>query len=169
MTVTLQLLDSTLGHPIQIWTFNAAQLIRIGRAEGNDVVVADPLVSRQHAELVYREGRWEVVSQGLHGTLVDGKTVESRTPLGDGNLIRLGANGPLFEFRQTSLPSNTNVSTVTLDNSWVKRLRVDEDKRQQEVDAITESDAFKHLQQQAQKLRQRATAETAPLSENNNR
>ena len=167
MTVTLQLLDSTLGHPIQIWTFKTAQLIRIGRAEDNDVVIADLLVSRQHAELVHREGRWEVVSQGLHGTLVDGKTVESSTPLDDGNLIRLGANGPLFEFRQTSVPSNTGIATMTMDNSWVKRLRVDEDKRQQEVDAITESDTFKQLQQQAQKLRQRANHDVSALAENN--
>jgi pSer/pThr/pTyr-binding forkhead associated (FHA) protein len=168
MTVTLQLLDSTLGHPIQTWTFQAAQQIRIGRAEGNDVIVSDPLVSRQHAELVQREGRWEVVSQGLHGTLVDGRKVESGTPLGDGNLIRLGANGPLFEFRQASLPSNTGIATVTLDNSWVQRLRVDEHQRQQEVEAIAESDTFKHLRQQAQKLRQRCIADTVPLAENNN-
>lgn len=165
MTVTLLLLDSAQGHPVQTWTFKAAQLIRIGRSDANDIVIADPLVSRQHLELIWNGDHWEAVSQGLHGTLIDGKPIGSSASLNDSSLIRLGANGPLFEFRQTALPSNTAVTTVTLDTSWVTRLRIDEDKKQKEVEDIAESDAFRQLRQQAQKLRQRASQDTGPLSE----
>ncbi len=157
MTVTLQLLDSAMGHPIQVWTFKATQTIRIGRADTNDIVIADPLVSRHHVELLRKDGHWEAVSQGLHGTLVDGKLVEASAQLGDISLLRLGANGPLFEFRQTPMPSSISVATATIDTSWLSKLRIDEEKRQQEVEEIAASEAFKELQQQAQKLRQRAS------------
>ncbi|MHC1563430.1 FHA domain-containing protein, partial [Actinomycetospora sp. C-140] len=65
--------------------------IRIGRAEDNDVVVADLLVSRHHAELVGdAAGGWELVDLGSpNGTYVDGQRVR-RTALRPGMLVGIG-------------------------------------------------------------------------------
>ncbi|WP_285653577.1 ATP-binding cassette domain-containing protein [Actinomycetospora sp. NBRC 106375] len=65
--------------------------IRIGRAEDNDVVVADLLVSRHHAELVGDgAGGWELVDLGSpNGTYVDGQRVR-RAVLRPGMLVAIG-------------------------------------------------------------------------------
>ncbi|MDF2979910.1 MAG: conserved transrane ATP-binding protein transporter, partial [Actinomycetospora sp.] len=65
--------------------------IRIGRAEDNDVVVADLLVSRHHAELVSDgAGGWELVDLGSpNGTYVDGQRIRHVT-LQPGRLVGIG-------------------------------------------------------------------------------
>ncbi|WP_345425302.1 ATP-binding cassette domain-containing protein, partial [Actinomycetospora chlora] len=69
----------------------AAGRIRIGRAEDNDVVVADLLVSRHHAELVADGvGGWEIVDLGSpNGTYVDGRRVR-HVKLRPGMLLGIG-------------------------------------------------------------------------------
>ena len=59
---TLHLLDSATGRSVHSWTFDDVPVIRMGRSGENQVVVADPSVSRFHAELRYDGTRWEVVS-----------------------------------------------------------------------------------------------------------
>ena len=63
----------------------------IGRHPACDLVVADPSVSRRHAQLTYRDGAW--VLQDLastNGTVVNGERV-GRTSLHSGDLVTLGA------------------------------------------------------------------------------
>lgn len=56
-------------------------VVRIGRANDNDVVVLDASVSRHHAELRHDGERWELVDlDSRQGTFVDGTRV-SRHPL----------------------------------------------------------------------------------------
>lgn len=45
--------------------------IVMGRGEENDIVVADPLVSRLHARIEMRRGRFVLIDQSLNGTFVD--------------------------------------------------------------------------------------------------
>ena len=62
----------------------------IGRHPACDVVVADPSVSRRHAQLTFRDGAW--VLQDLastNGTAVNGERV-GRTALHSGDLVELG-------------------------------------------------------------------------------
>jgi ABC-type multidrug transport system ATPase subunit len=56
-----------------------ARVLRIGRADGNDVVVPDLNVSRRHAELRKSAGdQYEIVDLGSHnGTFVNGQRVTS--------------------------------------------------------------------------------------------
>jgi ABC-type multidrug transport system ATPase subunit len=65
--------------------------VRIGRAEDNDVVVADLLVSRHHAELVRRPGGgWDIVDLGSpNGTFVDGARVR-RAPVQPTSVVGIG-------------------------------------------------------------------------------
>src|SRR5215469_3947193 len=91
--LTLHLLDTAQGFPIQTWTFLLRPEVRIGRASDNEVVITHPYVSRYHVRLLWREGGWELVNSGSHGTLVQGKLVE-RVQLTEADEIRLGRQGP---------------------------------------------------------------------------
>lgn len=73
--------------------------LRIGRAEGNDLVLADPRVSRFHAEIERGPEGYVLRDLGsTNGTLVGGRRVRERL-LEDGDLISIG--GVEMEF---SLP-----------------------------------------------------------------
>jgi serine phosphatase RsbU (regulator of sigma subunit) len=73
----------------------------LGRSPAQDVVLADPCISRQHA-LILREGAaFTLVDQNsTHGTYLNG-TRTQRAPLKSGDLIQLGSlNGPRLQFQQ---------------------------------------------------------------------
>jgi predicted component of type VI protein secretion system len=66
----------------------------IGRGMGADVALTwDRDVSRVHAELVRLADDWTVVDDGLsrNGTFVNGKRVQGRRRLFDGDVVRCGA------------------------------------------------------------------------------
>jgi ABC-type multidrug transport system ATPase subunit/pSer/pThr/pTyr-binding forkhead associated (FHA) protein len=66
--------------------------VRIGRADDNDIVVPDLLVSRHHAELRSPgPGQFEIVDlNSNNGVFVDGERVTRRAPLHEGSLVSLG-------------------------------------------------------------------------------
>lgn len=69
---------------------------RIGRAQGNDLVLNDPSVSRQHAVIRHTTAGFEIEDLGsAGGIMVNGRRV-TRTPLNSGDLIALGAT--IFRF-----------------------------------------------------------------------
>ncbi|MDQ3646819.1 MAG: DUF3662 and FHA domain-containing protein [Actinomycetota bacterium] len=62
----------------------------IGRISSSDVVLADPNVSRRHAELRREDGRWRLVDLGsTNGTLVNGKLAMEHD-LRDGDELSFG-------------------------------------------------------------------------------
>src|SRR5205085_4444063 len=69
-----------------------AELTTVGRGEGVHVRLADPTVSRLHAELVRRGPHMYVSDLGLsaNGTRVNGRPVGRRL-LADGDVISFGA------------------------------------------------------------------------------
>ena len=70
----------------------------IGRADYNDLVVADSSVSTMHAKLVRREGLWMIADLGsTNGSWVDEERVEDELPLTPGATIRLGEITMMFE------------------------------------------------------------------------
>jgi serine phosphatase RsbU (regulator of sigma subunit) len=74
--------------------------ITIGRSPGQDIVLRDPFVSRQHAIVIKEDGTYTVVDQNSsHGTYVNGVRVQ-RVALKSGDLLQLGSlEGPKISFR----------------------------------------------------------------------
>jgi ABC-type multidrug transport system ATPase subunit len=73
-----------------VWIGNRVRLT-IGRAEDNDVVLADPQVSRRHARMERVAGTWWLTDLGSrNATLVNGATVHGRTALTVGDRLTVG-------------------------------------------------------------------------------
>jgi pSer/pThr/pTyr-binding forkhead associated (FHA) protein len=73
-------------------------VVNIGRADYNDLVIADPSVSTSHAKLQRREGVWVLVDlESTNGTFVDSERVEGDAPLAPGALVRFGDVQLVFE------------------------------------------------------------------------
>ncbi len=65
--------------------------ISIGTAGGNDLTLAGNGVSRRHATLARRSGRWEVADQGsTNGTFVNGVKIDGRAVVNPGDEIAFG-------------------------------------------------------------------------------
>lgn len=76
----------------------AKPVIQIGRMEGNDVVLPDPLVSRHHAVIRWTTGGYELEDLGApNGTFVEGQRVTGRVGLAPDNLVRLGNTEMVFQ------------------------------------------------------------------------
>src|SRR3954471_10997112 len=65
--------------------------ISIGRQEGNTIRLTERNVSRRHARLIRREGRYMIEDLGSHtGTRVNGSAIKAVVPLNDGDHIVIG-------------------------------------------------------------------------------
>jgi ABC transport system ATP-binding/permease protein len=97
--------DATAVHSAtQLWTAAGmraptgimrlpAKVVRIGRSDDNDVVVADLRVSRRHAELRKSPGgAYEITDTGSHnGTFVNGQRIESPVVVTEADVIGIGS------------------------------------------------------------------------------
>ncbi len=82
--------------------------VRIGRAEGNDLVVSDPHVSSEHAKIVFSDDRYVLVDQrSTNGTailrggerLVLDDERDRRASLENGDVIELGSKDRVVHIR----------------------------------------------------------------------
>ncbi|MGH2876100.1 MAG: FHA domain-containing protein [Solirubrobacteraceae bacterium] len=72
------------------WASEPQELV-VGRSSGCDVVIAEPTVSRRHARLVCRDGRWVFCDlDSTNGSFLDGRRV-GRCELRRGDQLSLGA------------------------------------------------------------------------------
>lgn len=73
----------------------------VGRLSDNDVVVADPYVSRRHiAIIVHAHGNCELHDvASKNGTLINGRSIAGPTPLNSGDQIRLSDHLLVFLIR----------------------------------------------------------------------
>jgi len=72
------------GPDAGAWRVAAAETLTIGTAEGNDLVLTDPTVSRFHLELAARGDGIQVVDHGsTNGTLAVGVRVERPVGVAD--------------------------------------------------------------------------------------
>lgn len=68
-----------------------ADVVRIGRAPENDLVLQQRSVSRLHAQIVARNGALMIEDFGSSNqTKVDGEPVKGSAPIGDGSIVVLG-------------------------------------------------------------------------------
>ena len=155
IVLTLHLLDTSQGFPIQTWTFPVQPEVRVGRASDNDVVVTHPYVSRYHVRLVWHGGDWELVNVGTHGALVGGQ-VTPRALLVEGDEIRLGPLGPTLRFH-TQAPPSANVPIGTMAGALPApvAIHIDGAKKEEEVRAVADSEYFRQLQERLRALRDR--------------
>ncbi len=64
---------------------------RLGREADNDVVLADPRVSRYHCQITFEDGKWLLTDLGsANGTLLDGLPVSVPQPLSHGSQVQVG-------------------------------------------------------------------------------
>ena len=85
--------------------------VTIGRASDNDLTLASKSVSREHAAIVFHEGRWFVEDRGsFNGTFVNGARVAPGTPmpLRHADRIMIGTETLLFSWpTQANDPETT--------------------------------------------------------------
>lgn len=97
--VPLLLLREASGAHVTVPLADERVRLSVGRADGNDLVLAgDPAVSRVHATLERAGGEWVVVDAGLsrNGTWVGDERVAGRRALRHGEAIRLGRTTLIF-------------------------------------------------------------------------
>jgi serine phosphatase RsbU (regulator of sigma subunit) len=100
----LLLVEGDQQRSIALETFPFA----IGRKTGNDLVLTDPRVSREHANIIQEHGAYYVVDRGSrHGTFVNGERVERRR-LGRNDRLEFGSQGTVYAvFSPDRPPSST--------------------------------------------------------------
>jgi pSer/pThr/pTyr-binding forkhead associated (FHA) protein len=156
--VAIQLLDSSSGRTIKTWTFIGRAQITIGRSPDRDVEMSDPYVSRNHANLEFREGQWHLISLGRNGVVVANQLVTEYPVTGDVN-FRLGMEGPTLRFRTTTEKAAEILSTICFDTLPAPMFELDGTKVQKDVDAIVDRDYFQQLQQRAKQMRRQRDAD----------
>src|SRR5579884_2139320 len=71
--------------------------VQVGRMEGNDVVLSDPLVSRYHCVIRWTPSGYELEDLGsANGTYVQGRRITGRALLAPGQTIRAGNTDLVF-------------------------------------------------------------------------
>jgi pSer/pThr/pTyr-binding forkhead associated (FHA) protein len=94
--IVLNLLNSI---PMQSWTFLSEEVICIGRATDNQVILFSAVVSRHHAELRWSEATgWQMINISANGTYVEGEPIKT-IAVEDGMVIRLATSGPKIQLK----------------------------------------------------------------------
>ena len=81
----------------------SASPLRIGREDCNDIVIQEEQVSKHHASVFYEKGQfWVENLKSTNGLCVNGKCVEDRSSLNQGDLIKIGTTLLRFELRDSA-------------------------------------------------------------------
>ncbi len=87
-------------------------VVNIGRAEFNDVVIADPSVSTSHAKLQRRDDIWTLTDlNSTNGTFVEGERLTGEVALGPGTTVKFGEVAVLFEPFDEKVPVRRSSGT----------------------------------------------------------
>jgi ABC transport system ATP-binding/permease protein len=89
--VSMPGLTGTFRRPTSVRPLPTRATVRIGRADDNDLVIEDLVVSRHHAELrALPDGTYEIADLGSHnGTYLNGLPVTA-APIGPGDIVGIG-------------------------------------------------------------------------------
>jgi hypothetical protein len=73
-------------------------VMMIGRGLNNDIILDDPRISRQHAQIRYKSRRFLLADQGsTNGTYVNGVPVSTEHVLRNGDIVSLGGLELVFQ------------------------------------------------------------------------
>ncbi len=89
----------------------------IGRADGNDIIIKEQHVSRQHAVISYRDGVFLIADSGsANGVYVNDLKIDQPYPLVAGDTIRLYVPELHFEsvFAESKTRENTTLITAAI-------------------------------------------------------
>ncbi|MEI7990452.1 MAG: FHA domain-containing protein [Chloroflexota bacterium] len=87
-------------------------VVLIGRADDNDIVIQDKEVSRHHAFIIQQDNQWIIEDVGSkNGIYVNGESIVKQQQLMPGCLIALGPN-VLFSMETPRTPSPDRTPTV---------------------------------------------------------
>lgn len=123
-------------------------LVAIGRRPDNNIVLDDKFVSGRHAVIGFEQGRYYVEDlKSSNGTLLNGKPVQ-RTPLDDGDTIRIGAleirfvdrpapSIPLVPTTPVSAPDPSATADADLLDELVGSIRSHREREQREREEAT--------------------------------
>ncbi|MDQ6523706.1 ATP-binding cassette domain-containing protein [Nocardioides sp. LHD-245] len=107
------------GHSVVLpQQLRAGGTLTIGRDQGNDIVLADPLVSRHHARLAPATPTALAVLQDLgsfNGTFVDGRRVQGAAPLPVGAEVIFGNQTFRWDGRQLIASATAHELTLYAD------------------------------------------------------
>ena len=159
--IVLYLLESEHGSPVQYWSFDDEVLIRVGRSIENQVVIANPYISRAHAYLLFDDLGWAINAISEQGIFVASERRE-HLRLEPDAVFRLGAHGPFLRFGSAADPGPEK-ETVEPDDPLVQLLKLDEEKLVREVREIAEGDFFRELRAKVRTLREARAADRPPL------
>ncbi|MGC0335701.1 FHA domain-containing protein [Streptomyces sp. SLBN-8D4] len=111
--VSMPALTGTFRRPTAVRPL-PTRTVRIGRADDNDLVIDDLVVSRHHAELrALPDGSYDIADLGSHnGTYLNGRPVTSG-PLGPGDIVGIGHSA--FSLVGDTLQEYVDTGEVSLD------------------------------------------------------
>ena len=90
-------------------------VVNVGRADYNDLCLADPSVSTAHAKLQRRAGVWVLVDMdSTNGSFVDGERVQGEVPIASGAIIKFGDVELSFEPTDDALGVGKGGGTVVM-------------------------------------------------------
>lgn len=98
LVITLTLLHPLKSIPVQKWNFEPDTIIKIGRANDNNVILYSAVVSRHHLEIRPKDSDWVLINRGSNGTFVNGKKV-NKVLVRDGMVFRLASSGPKIRIK----------------------------------------------------------------------
>jgi phosphoserine phosphatase RsbU/P len=105
-------LTATVGGQETHWDLTVGTH-SVGRAATSDIVIADPSVSRSHAEIKVTEDRIEISDAGSrNGTFVNGSRIVETTALNPGDRIRLGSVDALLSGRGDGQAKEPPIHTI---------------------------------------------------------
>ena len=109
------------GSEVERWDFVGKNTYRMGRADGNDIVLPFSWVSRKHAMVQVEEnGVHNLIDLGsANSTTVNGRRIYTPTPLRTGDMVGIGKTQLVFLQDESLLADKTLPEAEFADNQTV--------------------------------------------------
>lgn len=81
LKLILRVVKSSFFMPQTEWVLEPKEHI-LGRYPSNDIVIPDPYVSRRHARLFFKDGKWFIEDlDSTNGTIVNNEDIRDKGPV----------------------------------------------------------------------------------------
>lgn len=114
--ITLILLHPLKSISVQEWKFESNSIIKIGRANDNNVILYSAVVSRHHIEIRPNGSDLILINKGANGTFINGKKID-KVLVKDGMVFRIASSGPRMKIKLKHQDADIHISKVTTEES----------------------------------------------------